>query len=148
MLLKKDDTCRNFSSFFTLVRRSATGDKRSFRIFIMSFRQTKRCSICMQSWVTHLKVLILSLIVYTHLCYNLFTQQIREALVLPSLFSMTSRRCKNENQKLYITQEYQALSAPRGSLALPPIINKGRTRCVVRRPRKSKLAPILRINQP
>jgi len=38
--------------------------------------------------------------------------------------SMTSQRCKNiQNQKLYIyiTQVYQASSAPRGSPTLPPI---------------------------
>ena len=42
--------------------------------------------------------------------------------------SMTSQRCKNiQNQKLYIyiTQVYQASSAPRGSPGLPPISNTG-----------------------
>jgi len=106
------------------VPRSVTGDKRSFHIFIMSFRQTKRCSICMQSWVTHLK----NNSIVTHSVYTLMLRLIHPANKRsPPILNDLSEdaRMRIESKAIYITQEYQASSAPRGSPALPPIINRG-----------------------
>jgi len=49
------------------------------------------------------KIILLSLILYTPLCYDLFTQPIREA----PLFSMTSRKMQEweSNQKPYISHK-------------------------------------------
>ena len=69
----------------------------------MSFRQTKRCSICMQSWVTHLK----NNSIVTHSVYTLMLRLIHPANKRSPLFSMTSRKMqeRESNQKPYISHK-------------------------------------------
>ena len=111
----------------TLVRRSAAGDKRLFRIS-MCFSPNKALFNMYAIMGNHLKStsIIVTHYIYSPICYDLFTQQIREALLHRSLFSMTSRRCKMRI-KSYISISHKCTKpqVPQiGSSSFPPITNK------------------------